>query len=527
LTTGETDGEPPRKGPGRSHLQLAVSANLAGRAWPILLAFVAVPLYIERLGDEAYGLVGAFTVLQAVCTLLDMGLGATLTRQLARAAADPAAASGSRRLVRTLEVPYWAVAAFLAAASVAAAGPGAGAWFRRDALPVETVRSAGVLMGLAVAAQLPSALYQGGLLGLQRQVLLNAVLVGAATVRVGGTLYVLSFVSPTIEAFFLCQLGASVLQTLAMRAALGGALPKGADPPRFDAALLRSNVRFAAGVAGITVVSLALTQADKIVLTGLLPLRLWACYSVASQVAGVLGSIAQPVFTAVFPRFSELAAAGEPPAEAREYHRASQLLSVLLFPVVVALAWHSREVILAWTGKPAMADEAFLPAKLLLVGGALNAVMHVPYAMMLAHAWTKLPLVTNFLAVALLLPLLWWAASAFGPVGAASVWVLLNALYVLVVIPVLHRRLLPGEKARWYVGDLLLPLAGALAGAALANAALPDAALANADLPDAAARAFVFVRVGAVAVAAGLGALCLAPEVRRPLVSFLRRAPKR
>ena len=514
MTTGVPGDVLPPSGPGRSHLQLAVTANLIGRGWPVLLGFVAVRFYIDLLGKPAYGLVGTYIVLLALCTLLDMGLGATLTRQLARVAQDRAAAAASRSLVRTLEVPYWGMAALLALASLVAAGPVAAAWLHSDVVPVETIRSAGLLMGLAVAAQLPSALYQGGLLGLQRQVLLNGVLVAVATIRVAGTLYVLSFVSPTIEAFFLCQLGASVVQTLGTCVALRGALPRDADPPRFNAALLRSNLRFVGGVAGITVVSLALTQADKVVLNGRLSLEVFAYYTVASQMAGVLGSIAQPVFTAVFPRFSELAATGDPPAEAREYHRASQLLSVLLFPVVVALAWHSHDVLLAWSGHRDVADNAYLPATLLLVGGALNAVMHVPYAMMLAHAWTKLPLVTNVIAVSVLVPLLVWPAAPYGTIGAAAVWVLLNAGYVLLVIPVFHTRLVPGEKVRWYVHDLLLPLVGAVGGAALAEVTIPGAA----------GSARVLARVAAVGVVAGLGALAMAPEVRRPLVSFLRPA---
>ncbi len=42
------------------------------------LAFI--PLYIKFLGIEAYGIIGFFTTLQAMFTLLDLGLGYTLNR---------------------------------------------------------------------------------------------------------------------------------------------------------------------------------------------------------------------------------------------------------------------------------------------------------------------------------------------------------------------------------------------------------------------------------------------------------------
>jgi len=494
-------------------MRTAVVANLVGRAWPIALGFVAVPVYLSDLGVEAYALVAAFAMLQTICSVLDMGLGTTLTRQLARTAPAADGAAQARNLVRSLEIPYWAVAGVLALASVALAGPLATRWLRPDTVTPETIRGAALLMGLTVAAQLPFTLYQGGLLGLGRQVLLNGLIIAAATVRVGATLYVLEFVSPTIEAFFLVQLAVSALQTAAGFALLWASLPRAAERPRFDRALLRANLGFAAGVAGITAVSLALTQVDKIVLSRVLPLVEFGYYGLAASVAGALAAIAQPVFTAVFPRLSQIAAAGDEPAEAAEYHRASQVLSVLLLPVAVVLAWHSHDVLLAWTGKADVADNAFLAATLLVAGSALNGLMHVPYALMLAHGWTRLPLVTNIVAVIVLVPALIWASITYGAVGAATVWFLLNAAYLAVVVPLLHTRHVRGQMVRWYLLDLALPLAGTLAGAALAEAVLPPPA----------SRLLTIARIGALVVVSILGAAALAPEVRRPWVARLRR----
>src|SRR5262245_55873440 len=161
--------------PGGATMRTAVVANLVGRGWPIALGFVAVPVYLSHLGVEAYALVGAFAVLQTICSVLDMGLGTTLTRQLARTAPGAGGAAQSRNLVRRLEVPYWAAAGVLALASVALSGPLATRWLQPDKVTPETIRAAALLMGLSVAVQLPFTLYQGGLLGLGRQVMLNAL----------------------------------------------------------------------------------------------------------------------------------------------------------------------------------------------------------------------------------------------------------------------------------------------------------------------------------------------------------------
>jgi O-antigen/teichoic acid export membrane protein len=261
------------------------------------------------------------------------------------------------------------------------------------------------------------------------------------------------------------------------------------------------------------VVSLALTQSDKIVLSRTISLKEFGYYGIAASVAGTLAAIAQPVFAAVFPRLSQRVAAGDPAAEAGEYHRASQLLSVLLFPVATVLACSSHALLLAWTGKPEVADHAWLPSTMLVVGACLNGVMHIPFALMLAHGWTRLPLVTNIVAVVVLVPLLVWACDRFGAPGAASMWCVLNAGYVLIQIPLMHARLVPGEMMRWYVRDLAMPLAGAAAGALVAAVLIPAAD----------GRVLVMARFAAMISISAVAAASLAPEVRRPLLAKLRR----
>jgi hypothetical protein len=53
-------------------------------------------------------------------------------------------------------------------------------------------------------------------------------------------------------------------------------------------------------------------------------------------------------------------------------------------------------------------------------------------------------------------------------VGAAIVWLVLNACYVFFDILVMHTRILKGEQWRWYLEDIGLPLAATLVVTGLA-----------------------------------------------------------
>ena len=73
-----------------------IAANAAGAGLSFVVFLIAVPLYLRLLGAEAYGLVGLFTTVMVAAAALDLGLGATLNREVARLTARDGRADGHR-----------------------------------------------------------------------------------------------------------------------------------------------------------------------------------------------------------------------------------------------------------------------------------------------------------------------------------------------------------------------------------------------------------------------------------------------
>jgi O-antigen/teichoic acid export membrane protein len=457
-------------------------ANLVGRGWVALAGLVFVPLYIKLLGVEAYGLVGFAATLQVGLSLLDVGLATTLNRELARLNAgggrrtgggEAETAARQRDLVRTLEIIYW-VAALAIVALVELAAPAiAGRWLHPERLSTASVESAVRLIGLVIALQFPFTLYEGGLLGLGRQVALNVLLVVGATLRFGAVVAVLVWVSATVEAFFVWQVVVSALQTVVGGWLLWRALPRAATRARYRHGLLADVWRFAAGMAGISLTAVVLTQMDKVVLSKLLTLSAFGYYTLASVAAGALYVLFLPLFQAVFPRFSQLVALGDERALSALYHRSAQALAVLVLPAATVLALFSHELMLLWTRSPEAAAATEIVVALFAVGTALNGLMNVPYALQLASGWTTLAMYANLAAIAFLLPAVVILTSRYGAVGAAIVWVILNAGYATIGVGIMHRRLLRGELRRWYLADVGIPLLASVGAASLVRLAFP------------------------------------------------------
>lgn len=100
--------------------------------------------------------------------------------------------------------------------------------------------------------------------------------------------------------------------------------------------------------------------------------------------------------------------------------------------------------------------------KRLIIGNALNGLLRIPSGLQYADGWTKLGFFSDLIGVLVLIPIMLFLVIHYGAVGAAVSWLILNLGYVLIVIPVMHKRLLKDEKWRWYFIDVAVPLVAAL-----------------------------------------------------------------
>ena len=445
-----------------THIKHNVIANYMGNFWTALMGVIFIPLYIKFMGIESYALVGVFASLLTLFSVLDMGLSATMTREMARLEALDPTGHDTRGLARTLEVIYWSVALFLGLAVIALAGPIAEHWVRPDRLQPAIVKQALMITGGVVAMRWPVAFYAGGLRGLDRQPLLNLIQCSCATLRGLGSVAVLWLISPTIQAFFSYQIIVSAVETLCLAGALWWSLPGRKTEATFSLTHLKRIWRFSAGMTGIALTSVLLSQTDKIILSKMLSLEQFGYYVLAWTVSTLLLRIVDPIDSAVYPTLNRLVARENDPELCHVYHKSCQTQVVLLVPAALVLILFGDAVLTVWSGDSAIVRNTGPILRILAIGMCLNGYMHMPYYVQLAHGWTSLFLYQNLISLILLVPLLVILTRVHQGIGAAYVWVILNAGYVLVVIHIMHHRILRGEQRQWYVRDVGLPTVAAL-----------------------------------------------------------------
>lgn len=450
-------------------------ANLAGSGWAALIGLACTPLYIRFMGMEAYGLVGFYIMMQSVIQILDLGLSPTMNREMARYSILPNKGEEMRDFVRTLEIGYWSIGLLIGASILLATPYIASHWIKASDMSLKEIQRAVAIMGVLAALQWPLSFYHGGLLGLQRQVLLNGILIATSSLASGGAVFILWRVSPTVTAFFLWQVGTSLLQVILITWALWSCLPSTDRPARINIDLVKnmSLLGFAAGMSGITITALVLTQLDKVILSKILPLKIFGYYILACVVGNGLTVLITPVFNTVFPRFSALVAEKNGKALLDMYHGSTQVMAVLILPAASLLALFSYDIIALWTGSEEIAKNTAPIVSILVIGTAFNGMMNLPYALQLANGWTRIGFTINCFFLLILVPAIYSMANYYGAVGAAIVWAALNVTYMAVGVPLTHRRLLKGEAFHWFLKDVGLPMAAALLVAGIGRKLIP------------------------------------------------------
>lgn len=450
-----------------------VVANYFSQGYMAVVGFLFVPVFIKYLGIEAFGLIGIFTILQSSLAVFEMGMKPALGREMAKFSAGAHDAQSIRNLLRSVEIGSALMATFISLGTLTSASWIASKWLKVESLPISQVRHALVGMGILCALRFVENIYSGSIAGLQRQVLQSALSATIVSVRAVGAVAVLAWISPTLEAFFIWQVVVSIVTIPIIAAVVYRQLPASPLPARFSWDSVSGIWRFAGGVMTITVFSFLLTQFDKILLSRLLPLKVFAVYAVAGVVSSALYVLSTPIGSAFYPSFAQLITLRDASGLRYAYHLAAQLSSVVMGSAAIIMIMFADTILRVWTGNPTLTQEAAPILRVLAFGTLLNGFMAIPLQMQLAYGWTELTIKLNFIAAALLAPTLLVVVPRYGGIGAAWVWVSLNAGYLIFGIYFMHLRLLPGEKWRWYGRDVIAPASAAAAIALLCRYCMP------------------------------------------------------
>ncbi len=435
-----------------------ITANFVGRIVTMVMSILFAPVYIKYIGIEAYGVIGFFITIQTVLSLMDFGMGSTINREMASLSISTGNNKQLLDTYKTFEYIYWTISFIACGILIALSGYIAHQWLNKNQLDHTTVQKGIIIMAINFFFQFPFNMYNNALLGLQKQVAPNFISAGAAIVKAIGSILVLKYLAATLIAFLTFQALCTFLQVSAVAFYLNKTLFTTGLKARFSKNILVKNWKFTAGIFLTSVLVVLLTQVDKLLLSRMIPLQTFGYYVLAAGVASNLEAIILPISTAYFPQFTQLNASKNDELLKRKFHESSQLIALIVIPIGSVMFFLSKQVLFVWTGNSVIAQNTYILLSILICGMTFNTLMTIPYVLTLAAGWAKFGYRISIVALVFLIPFIFYSTKAYGAMGGASAWALLNIGFLLFAMQYFFSRLMKNEKLKWYWNTVLLPL---------------------------------------------------------------------
>lgn len=435
-----------------------IAFNYGGQLYSTLIGILVLPLFLEHVGAEAYGLIGFYTLIQAWMTLLDLGMTPTLGREVARLRGNPKEAKRLVTIVNSLETVFFCIAVLFAIFLILGRGWVSNSWLTVETLPLSTVQTAVAIIGLTVAIRWVSSLSRSGINAFEHQAWLNVFEVIVNTLRFPVALFLVVVLDGNVLAYFYFQLAIVLLEVVILRGKLRRLLPS-VSAPRFCWPELRRIAPFALSIGYTAAIWVLLTQLDKLILSKTLTLSEYGYFTLVATISSGVMMLSGPVSKAILPRMTALFAAGKHEQMLLLYRRSTRLIVVLVMPIALTIACLPYKVLFAWTGNEAAAQwgEGILP--LFTLGAALLAIIAFQYYLQYVYGNLKYHVRYNTFSALLNVPLIIFAAIHYGPLGVAWIWFGFRFVSLIVWVPFIHHKFAPGLHNKWMLEDVLFPLA--------------------------------------------------------------------
>ncbi len=453
----------------------SAASNLLGRGLPIVVGILAIPIVIDSLGKERFGILGIIWMVVGYFSLFDLGLGRALTQSISKQL-------GEGRLERIRGTAWTALALMLllglaGLAAMLISAPWLVQIVMRTAPDVEATLQlkqdalkAFTFLAFSIPVVISSAGMRGILEAHQRFGTVNAVRVATGTFTFLGPLLVVPFTNSLVPIVIVLTAGRVVATTVLFHfcrrvlATYPGRRFLGMEP-------LKPLLRFGGWMTVTNLVTPAMIYVDRFLIGGLVSLTAVAFYITPYEAVTRLFIIPSALLGVFFPALSATMTA-DPEKCSDLFAKALKFLLYVMFPATLLLFAFSRELLGLWVGEE-FALNSTLIMQALLAGVLINSLAQAPYILILSAGRPRLSALSQLIQLPLYVTLLYWMISRYGAEGAAVAWTVRITLDLLVLCFLASRAvrldfrrlssLLPASAIvpaafaiAWFTEDLLL-----------------------------------------------------------------------
>jgi O-antigen/teichoic acid export membrane protein len=441
-----------------------ITSNVIGQGLLLVLSFAAVRYVFRQLGEDVLGIIYFSLTLNAVlCGVLEMGISSTIVREVSMNYHDKP--EYVRSLIKTASLFYWCSYVLLSVVIYLCAGFMIEKWIHLSTMDSATATFLMRTLFISAFVALPRSLYVSVFRGIQQMEINNIIDVAATALQQIGIVLILAFGGGLL--LVTCWLSTSFfIGLIGYIIAMGRYFRWRTLIPEYNPVVIRKNSGYSSKMMSVSFLSMVHMQADKLLVSKLLPIGLLGyygfAYSVASKATLLTGSVAQ----AAFPLLSFLNKSKDRMSIMRQYYKLHDLVCFGAVPLLAALPFAALPLF-GFVFNENIAKILLLPITFLSIGFYMNGTVNIPYVFSLAAGKPGISAKINLVALFIVLPVTVLLVYFFGINGAGFSWVFYHLVVYSYGMPMICSECMEIKVSEWYRHVLgILVLTGLSYGAA-------------------------------------------------------------
>lgn len=384
--------------------------NLLGTAAPILIALISIPVYLNLVGEQRYGMLSIAWLLLGYFGAFDLGIGRAAAQRIAKLEHAHTARARSFWTALCLNtalgglggLAIWPVANYFFARQ-----------FQIDAdLQPEVLEALPWLM-LALPLATITGVLSGALQGVERFLQLNVINAAGSILFQILPLIAAWLWTPDLGVLMPIAIGARLIGVVFLFFACINHVSPGAAPS-FSRNEARKLLRFGGWVTVSSLISPFMVMADRFIIGAMLGAKAVTHYTVPFQVAERTTIIPGALSSSLFPRFAKDAA-----QNSQQLAESSlRLVLVIMTPMIVVAILLAHPLLVLWISNQ-FADQSALVLQILLAGFWVNGLARIPHAKLVATGRPKVVAICHLLEILPYLVLLFVGLHFGGVAGSA------------------------------------------------------------------------------------------------------------
>ena len=409
--------------------------NLLGHISPLFVAVIAIPLLIDGMGKERFGVLTMAWIAVGYFSLFDMGIGRATTKFVA----EYYARGLQLKLMGLVKASMLMLLAFgiIMGAVLAAVTP----WLVGDLLNIpEWLQGESTMSFYMLSVSMPIALLIAGSRGVlesqQRFGIINTIRIPASIATFLIPLAILPFSNTLIPIIGTLVLSRLIVLIFQSYYCYKGIVILGGDG-KMEKSYFKGLLSYGGWLTVCNIVGPLLGSMDRFFISSLITLNAVAYYATPFDVVTKLFIIPVGIMGVVFPAFSAFSAGQEDRLDSL-HRRSLNYIIVSVAPITAFIIAFAYPLIDIWLGSDFTAQSA--PVLQLLAAGVLfSAVARVPFNAVQAMGRADLPAKMFLLELPLYAVIVIYVTTNYGITGTAGLW-LVRLILELGVFAILYKK---------------------------------------------------------------------------------------